>query len=111
MGTLSGFRLRDQLVVVVGGLSYGDITTEPCPVSGIALIACGADQRQLKQVVGNRQPQWILLADGLDEDVLDSLVHAARAILPTLRLAMVGPSDNVERCERWARRGCGVYLA
>jgi DNA-binding NarL/FixJ family response regulator len=66
--------------------------------------------RQVEQAVAALRPSWLLLADGLDDEEVATLMAAGRAVDPDLRTAMLGPPDDVERCLRWTRRCCSVYL-
>lgn len=66
--------------------------------------------RQIEQAVAELRPAWLLLADGLDDEAVATLTAAGRAVDPTLRTAMLGPPDDVDRCLRWTRRSCSVYL-
>jgi len=66
--------------------------------------------RQIEQAVADLRPTWLLLADGLDDDSVAMLMAAGRAVDPELRIAMLGAPGDVERCLRWTRRSCSVYL-
>lgn len=55
-------------------------------------------------------PSWLLLGEGLAEEMLSELASAARVRLPEIRLAAFGPEDDMDRCERWRRQGALVYL-
>lgn len=66
--------------------------------------------RHVEQAVAAQRPSWLLLADGLDEEAITVLVGAGRAVGVHLRVAMLGPVGDVDRCLRWTRRFCSVYL-
>src|SRR5262249_47355431 len=66
--------------------------------------------RPVEQAVAALRPCWLLLGDGLDDDLIASWMAAGRAVNPALKIAMLGPPGDVDRCLRWTRRSCSVYL-
>jgi DNA-binding NarL/FixJ family response regulator len=78
---------------------------------GIRVTHSPARVNQLRLLVAQGRPEWILIAETLDDLYLERLVSCARGIRPALGLAMVGPTDDTARCDRWIRRGCLVYMS
>lgn len=66
--------------------------------------------RQVERAAADLRPTWLLLAGGLDDEQITALIAAGRTASPDLRSAMLGPPGDVDRCVRWTRRGCSVYL-
>lgn len=66
--------------------------------------------RHIQRAIANLRPTWLLIGDDLDDESIAALTTAGRELSPDLRTAMLGPHDDVERCLRWTRRGCSVYL-
>jgi len=62
-----------------------------------------------KQLIAVR-PSWIVVGEGIEEYRLTVLVGLARQMNPRARVAALGAADDLERCDRWLRRGCEVYL-
>lgn len=75
------------------------------------IVPCAPKPRRLREAVAGPRPAWLLVGTDIDEDALEQLVHACRVRSASVRLAMLGPPGDVERCARWVRRGCSVYLA
>lgn len=69
-----------------------------------------SETRHLKELVAAMHPEWLLIGSAVDEPTARSVVLSGQAMHPELRLAMLGPRDDLRRCERWMRRGCHVYM-
>jgi len=65
----------------------------------------------VERAVAHLQSAWLLLSSGLDDDAVTALTAAGRTVNPALRTALLGEPHDVERCLRWTRRDCSVYLA
>jgi DNA-binding NarL/FixJ family response regulator len=65
----------------------------------------------LQVVASDIHPSWLLLGAGANEAACVRVVWTARGLWPQLQLAVLGPLDDLERCERWVHRGARVYLA
>jgi DNA-binding NarL/FixJ family response regulator len=68
------------------------------------------DRHQLRETLVRMRPGWLLMGEVPDEETTESVISCARTICPGIRLAMLGPADDMQRCQRWMRRGCAVYL-
>lgn len=80
---------------------YHDITMR-CHVTG---------PTQARQRAVNLQPGWLLLGSDLDETSIQRLIRGACLPVPGMRVAMLGASRDIIRCNRWIRRGVGAYLS
>jgi DNA-binding NarL/FixJ family response regulator len=66
--------------------------------------------RALGHAVAAHRPSWLVVGTGLDEDAQIYVLHITRMISPDLRVAVLGPEDDLSMCDRWMRRGCAAYL-
>lgn len=107
----SAHHVREPLVVLVGQWSSMPEDHDALETGGLSFLRCPIDARQLKMEIAKRHPTWLLVGHGPDEVTIRTLVHSGQAMSPDLLLAMLGPTDDLRRCERWMRRGCIVYLA
>jgi len=105
-------------ILVVGTWSAVRSHPDPLPaeqgppaVGQMSICFANPKIRQVEQAVAAQRPSWLLLADGVDEQAVTPLVRAGRAVSAHLRVAMLGPCGDVDRCLRWTRRFCSVYLA
>jgi DNA-binding NarL/FixJ family response regulator len=80
-------------------------------VNGATVCRGSADPRELQVVASDIHPSWLLLGAGANEAACVRVVWTARGLWPQLQLAVLGPLDDLERCERWVHRGARVYLA
>jgi DNA-binding NarL/FixJ family response regulator len=71
---------------------------------------CPPELGSLRRKLAAHRPRWLVIGAGIDESVVQALVATASATCPDLALAMLGPVDDLRRCERWLRCGCRVYL-
>jgi DNA-binding NarL/FixJ family response regulator len=78
---------------------------------GVSIEHTGIDQSSLRRVMSTNRYTWVLVADGLEEQLLVRLVQSARRSSPGSRIAMLGSAADIGRCERWLRRGVECYLA
>lgn len=106
----SGEEGSRETAVLVGKLR-GVVPEPEVWIRSIQIAWCEAHPRTVQHAIKRRRPRWLVLAGGLDESTRTALLQAARAASPNLRLAVLGPEDDLELCERWMRRGCSVYLA
>jgi DNA-binding NarL/FixJ family response regulator len=74
------------------------------------LDRCAPEPASLRRKLAVRHPLWLVMGPGIEERVVQTLVTMAWGTYPDLRLAMLGPVDDLRRCERWLRCGCRVYL-
>lgn len=68
------------------------------------------DLRTFKRTIGQYDPSWLLVGLGHDDWHIRDVVRSARAVLPDVRLAMLGTMDEPARYERWLRQSCQVYM-
>jgi DNA-binding NarL/FixJ family response regulator len=104
-------RLRRPLVVLVGLWPSMPAGLDILRARGLLIQRCPPDVRSLKELIASLHPTWLLIGQGPDEVTIRTLVHSGQAMDPDLQLAMLGPIDDLRRCDRWMRRGCSVYLA
>lgn len=107
----SASSIRVQTVLLAGRWSALVDVNAAHPWSGVDLVRCPPKVRDLQDFVRRHRPTWLVLGEGLDEDVAIELSHAGRAAAAGLRLAVLGPALDLERCELWMRRRCLVYLS
>ena len=67
--------------------------------------------RALRHALASKRPIWLLVGEGGEDEALFALVAAARRMAPEIRIAVLGPADDIDRCESWLRRGARVYFA
>src|SRR5262245_18876405 len=75
------------------------------------LRRCPADVASLRRSLATHHPRWLVIGRVEEEADAQLLVMTAWQVYPDLRLAMLGPLNDLRRCERWMRRGCHVYVA
>ena len=78
--------------------------------AGARFERCAPEIGSLRRRLAMQHPSWLVIGPGVDESSVLLLVTAAWQMYPDLKLAMLGPLDDLRRCERWLRRGCHVYL-
>jgi DNA-binding NarL/FixJ family response regulator len=96
-------------VLLVGGWRAIRDRSQPAIVEQVQITCCPSDVHRLREVLSRTRPSWILLGDLADE-VTERTATCSRATSPQTKLAMLGPDDDMQRCQRWMRRGCSVYL-
>ena len=89
-------------VLLVGRISHLD-----CDQA--AQFSC--DERALRKAVYRDRPRWLLVGDCPDDAILQALFRSIRPLTLDLKLAVVGPKDDLARFERWLSYGALVYLA
>jgi DNA-binding NarL/FixJ family response regulator len=99
-----------QSVVLVGRWPAVSGRGEQIDVDGVGVICSAADPNQFQAVMTKFQPAWIVIGLGPDDTSVQRLLSIGRVVRPSLQFAMLGEPDDGKRCERWARRGCRVYL-
>ena len=77
---------------------------------GARFERCAPELAALRRQLVLHRPLWLVIGPDIEDDVVQALVTTAWATQPDLRLAMLGPVDDLRRCERWLRGGCRVYL-
>jgi DNA-binding NarL/FixJ family response regulator len=114
---------REVTVAVLGAVATYPRAEWRAAAGGVLLIGgwrladdgrverCPAEPGALRQALVARRPRWLLVAQIADEAAVQRLVMAAWSVCSDLRLAMLGPVDDVRRCERWLRRGCRLYFS
>ena len=83
---------------------------EPAARAGGRFERCAPELGSLRRKLAVHHPQWLVVGPGIEERAVQELVTAALGAYPDLKLAMLGPLDDLRRCERWLRCGCRVYL-
>src|SRR5258708_6480652 len=96
-------------VVLVGTWRAIRDRTQPAVLERGRITCCPSDPHRLREVLSRARPAWLLMGDMPDETT-ERLAAGAKATSPQTRLAMLGPDDDMHRCQRWMRRGCSVYL-
>ncbi|WP_257159026.1 helix-turn-helix transcriptional regulator [Corynebacterium cystitidis] len=78
-------------------------------LDGLHLHYC-EDQSSAPVVAVEHQVQWVIFGLGVGDQKMARAVSSVRAVHPSVRLAVLGDSEDWRRCEAWLRRGCQVYL-
>ena len=97
-------------VLLVGGWSAMPPDIDSLSVEFAEFRRAPDDLRGFKRTAGSYEPAWLLVGLGLDDWHVRSVVRSARAVLPQLRLGMLGTLDDPGRYERWLRQNCRVYV-
>jgi|ERR1700674_102495 len=87
--------------------SAGDDRT----IGPFAVDTCLPVPGKVKAIIARSRSPWLLFGLGVDETVLTQIWRSAATMRPSARLAMVGAPDDMQRCDRWLRRGCSVYVS
>ena len=66
---------------------------------------------ELRSVLVRQRPKGLLLGDDLDERELTKLALLAQQVQTGIDIAVIGPDEDYDRCERWLCRGARVYLS
>jgi DNA-binding NarL/FixJ family response regulator len=88
--------LRENALLVTSRVSIWRVLPTPIAVKDMALGV---------------RPSWLLLGTGQPDERLYPLVSVIRELAREFHFAVLGPRDNLERCNRWLERGCSVYLS
>lgn len=96
-------------VLLVGGWRAIRDRSQPTVVDRVQITCCPSDVHRLREVLSRTRPGWLLIGDMTDE-AAERCATCARATSSQSKLAMLGPDDDMQRCQRWMRRGCSVYL-
>lgn len=78
--------------------------------ASVQFARCAPEVDSLRRALALNHLRWLVMGNGVEENAAVELVTDAWQRDPDLRLAILGPQDDVRRCERWLRRGCHVYL-
>jgi DNA-binding NarL/FixJ family response regulator len=102
-----------RVVVLVGALPglAPALVNDRLVVDGFTILRCAPRSRALAHAIMSERPTWLLVGAGLDEERQSYVIQAARVVAPGLRIAVLGPDHDLERCDRWVRRCCAVYLS
>lgn len=95
-------------VLVVG--SWKGLTKQDT-ADGFACEALCAAPHDLRQLIVRLRPKGILLGDAYGETELSKLALLAHQFQAGIEIAVIGPPDDYDRCERWLARGAKVFLA
>ena len=79
-------------------------------VGSAIVTTCPKEPKRLRSAVLQLSPSWLLLGDGLEDDKLASLVNIVQLVMPMVRLAVLGSTNDLDRCDRWIARGAKAYL-
>lgn len=101
----------ESAVILVGAWSAIGEQAIVVRIAQTTLYRVPVDLRAVRNTAMRVHPAWLLLGEGIDDEMLARIASAVRGILPGMRLAVLGPADDIERCERWVRSGTRVYLA
>lgn len=96
-------------VVLVGTWRAIRDRTQPTVLDRVRITWCPPDGNRLRELLSRTRPAWVLIGDMADE-ITERLAACAKAASSQTKLAMLGPRDDMQRCQRWMRRGCSVYL-
>ncbi len=106
-----GASRRAQIIAYVGFWPRIPSVPGGVQIEHFTLYWCSSQVRSLQDLITGRRPTWLLVGPGLGDDRVQSLIYAAKTADPGLLIAMLGPPDDLQRCERWVRRSGVVYLA
>jgi len=96
---------------MVGDWHHQAIGLSRADVDGVRVERCSPDVGALRSRLAVHHPLWLVVGHVADEAAVQLLVMTAWQVYPDLRLAMLGPVQDLVRCQRWLRRGCHVYLS
>lgn len=96
-------------VMLLGAWSPLSPGSGPIELDGATFWRSAADLRSLNRIAAIAKPAWLLTGEGLDEREVMRIGAAFKQAAPTVRHAVLGPPDDIERCEAWIRRGASVY--
>ncbi|MGH3615963.1 MAG: response regulator transcription factor [Pseudonocardia sp.] len=94
-------------VLVVGGW--------PAATGGMSepyrqIVRCEPRLRACQLAMSGCRPDWLVLGEGLDDDVKKALMRAAQMISPAVCVAVLTGEGDPPDFDRWLRRGCRAYL-
>jgi DNA-binding NarL/FixJ family response regulator len=102
---------QEFAVILIGSWKPVDGRTSPVRVGQAVIWSFSSDLRTLRDLAAKVHPSWLLVGDLANgDDALMPLIAGARAMAPGLRIAVLRPADDSERCERWVRCGSVLYL-
>ena len=103
---------RAQLaVILLGRWTAAPEHENPVRLPGATLWRAPLDLRVLPALAVRVDASWLLVGDGIDDAVLLRAGAVFKQLAPAVRHALLGPPDDVDRCEAWLRRGASAYLA
>jgi DNA-binding NarL/FixJ family response regulator len=79
-------------------------------VGRAVIIQCPEDVVLLRRTALQWSPSWLILGQGMKDDILGSLSTVVQLVKPTVRVAVLGDAEDSERCDRWLARGATAYL-
>jgi DNA-binding NarL/FixJ family response regulator len=97
-------------IVLVGSWRAVFGLEKPMRTRRMTIYPSSAERASLRQVALGVQLNWLLLGEGIDKDQLFGVVASIRSLQPQVKLAVLGPLDDLDRCESWLRHGAQVYL-
>lgn len=103
---------HDQLsVILLGRWAATPEQESPLQLPGATLWRAPLDLHALHDLAIRVAASWLLVGEGIDDEVLLKAGSAFKQLMPAVRHAYLGPADDVDRCEAWLRRGASVYFA
>lgn len=109
----TGDAMREiEKVALVGGWPSLMPNEEEVLVGGATVIRCSAELRPMTRLFSRDRFQWLIIGADQDESIIGSVRLLRNHLQPAMRwsLAGLGSADDGERCERFLRRGCNIYL-
>lgn len=76
----------------------------------VVVTRCPLDPNQLRSIVVQVGPAWLILGNGVEDERLASLARLVQLAMPSVRLLVLGSSTDLERHDRWLARGAKAYL-
>jgi DNA-binding NarL/FixJ family response regulator len=76
---------------------------------GFAIYRCSAELSEALFQIGRIQPTVILFGENVGDELAQQVMLAGCRTDRTV--AMLGQPDDEQRCGRWTRHGCAVYLS
>lgn len=111
MASETNYRGREETMVVVGRWPAMPVSDAAVRVDEVSIVRCEPRLRPFQLAMTARDPSWVIMGEGPDDDERDALAQAGRLMCASLRVAVLGPEGDLAMPERWLRRGCSAYLA
>lgn len=74
------------------------------------IAPCPEDPRGLTERIRRLRPSWLIFGGGLGDRRLMRLAAVAQLASPRVKLAVLGDSEDLERCDLWLARGAAAYF-
>lgn len=79
-------------------------------IGSAVVVQCPEDAALLQRATLQLTPAWLILGEGLEDDLLASLSTVVQLVKPSVKLGVLGNAADSDRCDRWLARGAAAYL-